>query len=371
MISMIPRKRELKLRQTILRGVYEDNLRIIGKEHDTILGKVPFTFKKMFLFFSVALLAILGQGNYLNLPLFQERQMTASLTTQKSFLLPAQDPGSPSDYGAFFKIPDQESFLLPAEDLVSPSGYKAFLNLPKSSLSRVFGLEVKTIMIDPGHGGSASGSIGKMGTKEKDITLDIAKRLRDRLKKYGKYNVMMTRENDISVPLNKRVELARSSKTDLFVSVHINYLPSRPINIIETYYFGPSSDDKTLRLAEHENSGSRYGLSDFKEIIEKIGDTLKYQESKALAASIQKNLFLNIKKQDVNVQNFGVKRAPFLVLLGVDVPAVLAEVSCLSNREEEIELNTESYRENIAHYLEAGILDYLNKGEVSYEAKRR
>ena len=346
MISIIPGKRELKLRQTILRGVYEDNLRIIGKEHDTILGKVPFTFKKMFLFFSVALLAILGQGNYLNLPLFQERQMTASLTTQKSF-------------------------LLPAEDLVSPSGYKAFLNLPKSSLSRVFGLEVKTIMIDPGHGGSASGSIGKMGTKEKDITLDIAKRLRDRLKKYGKYNVMMTRENDISVPLNKRVELARSSKTDLFVSVHINYLPSRPINIIETYYFGPSSDDKTLRLAEHENSGSRYGLSDFKEIIEKIGDTLKYQESKALAASIQKNLFLNIKKQDVNVQNFGVKRAPFLVLLGVDVPAVLAEVSCLSNREEEIELNTESYRENIAHYLEAGILDYLNKGEVSYEAKRR
>lgn len=371
MISMTPGKKELKLRQTILRGVYEDNLRIIGKEPDTILGKAPFTFKKMFLFFSVALLAVLGQWNYLNPSLFQERQMTTSLTTQKYFLLPAQNTISPSDYEAFSDIPEQKSFLLPSEDLVGPSGYKALLNASRSSLSRMFGLEVKTIIIDPGHGGSASGSIGKMGTKEKDITLDIAKKLRDRLKKYGKYNVLMTRESDISLPLNKRVELARSSKADLFISVHINYLPSKPINIIETYYFGPSSDDKTLRLAEHENSGSQYGLSDFKEIIEKIGDTLKYQESKVLAASIQENLFLNIKKQDVNVQNSGVKRAPFLVLLGVDVPAVLTEVSCLSNREEEISLNTESYRENIAHYLEAGILDYLKKGEISYEAKRR
>ena len=102
----------------------------------------------------------------------------------------------------------------------------------------------------------------------------------------------------------------------------------------------------------------------------KIGDKLKLQESKELAASIQKDLFLNSKKHNGNVYNFGIKRAPFVVLLGVDVPAVLVEVSCLSNREEEIELNTENHRENIARYLQAGILDYLNKGEKSYEAKR-
>ncbi len=89
-----------------------------------------------------------------------------------------------------------------------------------------------------------------------------------------------------------------------------------------------------------------------------------------IGSNIQKNLFLNSKKHDGNVYNFGIKRAPFVVLLGVDVPAVLAEVSCLSNREEEIELNAESHRENIARYLEAGILDYLNKGEVRVEAKR-
>ena len=103
-----------------------------------------------------------------------------------------------------------------------------------------------------------------------------------------------------------------------------------------------------------------------------MGETLKLQESKKFAAAIQNNLFLNSKKQNVNIQNYGIKRAPFVVLLGVAVPAVLAEVSCLSNGEEEIELNTESHRENIARFLEAGILDYLNipKGEITHEAKR-
>lgn len=353
MLSMIPKKRELRVREGILRGVYEDNLRIIGKHSATLSGKPSFFLKKMFLFFSIALLTILGQGNYLNLSLFPEKQTTAGLITQIS-----------SPLGI-------ESQRMPDEKSVNPSDYKAFLSGREIPLSRMFGLEVKTIMIDPGHGGSDSGTTGKMGTKEKDITLYIAKRLRERLKKYGHYNVLMTREQDITLPLNKRVELAGLSKTDLFISIHLNYLPFRPINIIETYYFGPSPDAKTLKLAEQENAGSQYGLSDFKEIIEKIGETLKLQESKELAASIQKNLFLNSKKHDGNVHNFGTKRAPFVVLLGVDVPAVLTEVSCLSNRDEEIELNSESHRENIARYLEAGILDYLNKGEVSYEAKRR
>jgi N-acetylmuramoyl-L-alanine amidase len=367
MISIFYKKRELRLKQAILRGVYEDNLRIIGKAHKPLSRRVPLPFKKMFLFFSVVLLAILGQGNYLNL--FQEGQMTASLTTQKPFL-PAKDSVSSSDYKAFLGFLGKKSFFMP-ENSVSLLDYKAFINMPKASLSRMFGLKVKTIMIDPGHGGSASGAIGKMGTKEKDITLDIAKKLRERLKKYSRLNILMTREEDISVPLNKRVELARSSKADLFISIHTNYLPSNPINIIETYFFGPPSDDKTLKLAERENSDSQYGLSDFKELVEKMGDALKYQESKELATSIQKNLFSNVRKENKNVKDYGVKRAPFLVLLGVDVPAVLTEVSCLSNCEEEIKLNTENYRENIAYYLEAGILDYLNKGEASYEAKRR
>jgi N-acetylmuramoyl-L-alanine amidase len=348
MFSAIPKRRELKIREGILQGVYEDNLRTLGKYYPIFTPRFSLFQKKLFVSVSLLLLTIIGYVSYANLSSMpNELTMPRERTTVK--------PSS-----------------LPGEKSVNPLEYRAFLSARDIPLSRVFGLEVKTIIIDPGHGGSDTGTTGKMGTREKDITLDIAKRLRERLKKYGHYTILMTREQDITLPLNKRVELANSSRADLFISIHLNYLPFKPINIIETYYFGPPSDAKTLRLAEQENRGSHYGLSEFKEIIEKMGETLKFQESKKFAAAIQSNLFLNTKKQNVNIQNFGVKRAPFVVLLGVDVPAVLAEVSCLSNAEEEIELNTETHRENIARFLEAGILDYLNmnKGEMNYEAKR-
>jgi N-acetylmuramoyl-L-alanine amidase len=234
----------------------------------------------------------------------------------------------------------------------------------------MLGLKIKTIMIDPGHGGTATGTVGTMGTKEKDVTLDIAKRLKTHLVKSGRYHVVMTREDDSTVSLQKRVALAQEAKADLFISIHFNYLPRKPINTVETYYFGPSTDEKILTLAQKENAGSEYGLSDFKEIMERLGKTLKLQESKEFAECIQASLFRNSRKHSENIQNNGVKRAPFVVLLGVDVPAVLAEVSCLSNREEEQELGSESHRENIAKYLAAGVFDYVNKGALTHEAKR-
>ncbi len=141
------------------------------------------------------------------------------------------------------------------------------------SVSRTFGLGVKTIMIDAGHGGADSGTQGKMGTREKDMTLDIAKRLNSRLDKYGRYNVLMTRDQDVTVPLNRRVEVAMAAKAhSSILLLHLNSLPYKPINIVETYYSGRSADSKTQRLAEQENAGSQYGLSDFKEIIEKLGE---------------------------------------------------------------------------------------------------
>lgn len=346
MFFTFPRKKELRIRQAILRGVYEDNLRIIGKGSAVLSNRSGSTFKKIFLFASTVVIVLLGYGNSPDLSLFRERPYAPAATALQP-LLP-----------------------LPPERDADPSEYSTFLD-DREPLRRMFGLAVKTIMIDPGHGGTDSGTIGKMGTKEKDITLDIARKLRERLRRHGYYKVLLTREEDVTLPLSRRVELANSGRADIFISIHLNYLPSKPINIIETYYFGPSSDAKTLKLAERENAGSDYGMSDFRDMIEKIGNTVKLQESRELAASIQKYLFLNSLRQNGNVHDFGVKRAPFVVLLGVDVPAVLAEVSCLSNREEEVELGTESHRENIARYLEAGILHYLSKGEVRHEAKRR
>jgi len=320
------RNNEIKQKNDILRGVYEENLRIIGKGHARITKTKPFFLRKTFLTFLLVVSTLLLHGVFSNTTLHPENQLTASIIPQNMPVLPASVPG---------------------EELPASSDYQAFIN-QGVPLSRVFGLGVKTIMIDAGHGGADSGTIGKMGTREKDISLDIARRLKERLLRTGHYRVLMTREDDVAVALNKRVEMAKAARADLFLSVHLNYIPSKPINIIETYYFGPTSDDKIRKLAEQENAGSEYGLSDFREMIGKIGDTMKLQESREFAASIQKSLFANTSMHNGNVYDFGVKRAPFVVLLGVDVPAVLAEVSCLSNGQEEKELSTEGHRENIA-----------------------
>jgi N-acetylmuramoyl-L-alanine amidase len=345
MISAFFRKRELKVRREILKGVFEENLRIIGKRKSGLARRGTFSAKRVLLIFFISALAVLAGGNYLNAPLLAEKQTTAGIIPGPTSFRPAVDPHNLSDF-------------------------KAFVTNADMSVSRTFGLGVKTIMIDAGHGGADCGTKGKRGTVEKDIALDIAKRLKARLDTYGRFHVVMTRDVDITLPLNRRVELAAETKADLFISIHLNYLPSKPINIIETYYFGPSADSKTQKLAEQENAGSQYGLGEFREIIEKLGQKLKLQESRELAYSIQKNLFVNMKKESGNAYNFGVKRAPFVVLLGAEVPAVLTEVSCLSNRQEEKQLTTAAHRENIAHYLEAGILDYINKGEAGYEADR-
>jgi len=340
-------RKEQKIKQDILRGVYEDNLKIIGKGNNALYKHRYYVPKKLLLPVFLSLLIVVLNGSFASAPFLSEKQRPAGLTLPKA------------------------SVMTRSEDMDGPSDYKSFISTPGMPISRVFGLGVRTIMIDPGHGGTSPGTTGKMGTKEKDIALDIALRLRDRLKKSGHFIVLMTREQDVTLPLNKRVEMTKQSRADLFISIHLNYLPQRPINMIETYYFGPSSDPKILKLAEQENSESSYGTSDFKDIIEKIGETMKLQESREFAASIQKKLFMNIRRENGNIYNFGVKRAPFVVLLGVDVPAVLAEVSCLSNNEEEVQLNTSQHRDNIARYLELGILDYLNKGDVTYEARQQ
>lgn len=341
MLGIFAKKRQLRFKKNILRGVYEDNLRITGKYSEN--KKSFYVLKKISLFLMLVAVIILVKWDNVDLTAFSENELKAKI-------LPQNPENSRT---------------------ANPSEYKPLIQPKTVSITRMFGLGIKTIMIDPGHGGADTGTVGKSGLKEKDITLDIAKKLRDLLKKYPDYNVILTREDDITLPLNKRVELAHKHKADLFISIHLNYLPARPINMIETYYFGSSTDASALKVAEKENAGSQYTISEFKEIIEKISLTLKLQESKELAASIQKSLFLNSRKQNENILNFGVKRAPFVVLLGVDVPAVLTEVSCMSNKNEEKKLHTDEHRENIARYIETGILDYLNKGEIKHEAKKR
>ena len=242
--------------------------------------------------------------------------------------------------------------------------YDLLLNQDNIRLSSVFGLAVQTIVIDPGHGGKDPGAIGSQGTREKDIVLDIALQLKDKLMETGRYKVLLTRAGDTFVSLADRVKFANDHRADLFVSLHINALPQKEFNVTETYYFGPPSDLHTLRLAEQENRGSEIMTGDFKNMIKKIGDVLKEQESATLAATIQHNLFSNMEKYDRVIADNGIKIAPFVVLLGVNAPSVLVEISCISKSEEETNLNNPKYREKIMASLQKGITGYLSQRQT-------
>lgn len=238
----------------------------------------------------------------------------------------------------------------------------AGLSMP---LADLFNLKVQTIVIDPGHGGIDPGATGQLGLKEKDIALDIAKRLREKLVRDGSYRILLSREEDKKVYLKERITFAKENHADLFISIHINSLPAdaSSLNYVETYYFGPHQDQRSLELAKRENRDSNYVMGDFRKVIASIGDTLKTEESRELANAVHKHLYQNMKRSNHDLIDAGAKTGPFMVLLEVDVPSVLIEVSCISNKEEEIRLGMPEYRDSVANFLLTGIIEYLEQQE--------
>ena len=199
----------------------------------------------------------------------------------------------------------------------------------------------------------------------------MAKDLKRRLEQLKGYRVLLTRSTDTYVALKKRTEFANKHHADLFISIHVNSLPQKNRAVAETFYFGPTTNHATLQLVKEENSGSDYTVGDFHKMIEKIGNTFKTQESRTLASLIEKNLYRNIKRHNnPQMVNAGIHTAPFVVLLGTNMPSVLAEISCISNPKEEHRLATASYRNAIAKYLEKGIVAYLRRREPELEPIR-
>ena len=219
-------------------------------------------------------------------------------------------------------------------------------------------LAIKTIVIDPGHGGEP-GAIAASGLAEKDVTLDIALRLR-RLLKDAPFEVLLTRESDRRLSLDKRVAFANENKADLFLSIHVNSMEPHTIRALETYYVGPTDDPHALKLASRENKESDYSLSDYKQILEKIYVDARRDESHAAARIIHGELFHALKHDNPQLENRGVRTAPFVVLIGTQMPALLAEVACLSNPEEVELLTKQNYRETIALALAQGIRRYAS-----------
>jgi N-acetylmuramoyl-L-alanine amidase len=172
------------------------------------------------------------------------------------------------------------------------------------------------------------------------------------------YEVLLTREADRLIPLDKRVAFANENKADLFVSIHVNWMEPKSIRALETYYVGPTDDPATLKLASRENKDSGYSLSDYKKILEKIYVDARHDESRTLAKTVQAHLFNSLKPVNSVLENRGVKTAPFVVLIGTQMPAILVEICCLSNEDEVKLLTKEDYRENIALALAQGIRNY-------------
>lgn len=231
---------------------------------------------------------------------------------------------------------------------------------PDPSLIEQLGLKVKTIVIDPGHGGKDPGAIGRGGLKEKDVTLKLAKMLKEKLTNEAGAKSILTRDTDVFIPLEERTAIANSRDADLFVSIHINASPKRTASGIETYILNFSNNEEAKRLAARENATSTRSVSDLEFILNDLIKTAKTNDSARLAAVVQDNLVSSLKKKFDGVKSHGVKGAPFYVLVGTKMPAVLVEVSFISNPEEEERLRDEAYLREVVDGIAAGILHYMN-----------
>jgi N-acetylmuramoyl-L-alanine amidase len=246
---------------------------------------------------------------------------------------------------------------------VDPAAQAETLSHPRPFDRGTIPLSIKTVVIDAGHGGEP-GTTSESGLTEKEITLDVALRLR-RLLKNAPFKVLLTRETDRSMSLDKRVSFANENKADLFLSIHVNWMEPHSIRALETYYVGPTDDPATLKLASRENKDSGYSLSDYKKILEKIYVDVRRDESRTLAYTIQNQLFRSLKASNPALENRGIRTAPFVVLIGTQMPAILVEIACLSNEDEAKLLTTEDYRENIALALAKGIRSYAKALKVA------
>ncbi|MCJ7524914.1 MAG: N-acetylmuramoyl-L-alanine amidase [Candidatus Aminicenantes bacterium] len=237
-------------------------------------------------------------------------------------------------------------------------------NLPvvqgSPSIARQLGLGVHRIVIDPGHGGKDPGTINRrLDLQEKNITLDIGKRLNAILNEHAEFEIILTRCRDEYVPLEERAAIANSNQGDIFVSIHTNSAPRQTARGVESYYLNITADPRAMEVAAQENAMSSKSMADMRTILNQILQNSKISESRILCQSIQRGMVANLKQKYDAVDDLGVKKAPFYVLLGAQMPSALIEVSFLSNLNEAKRLASPSYRQAVAAGLYLGIINFI------------
>jgi N-acetylmuramoyl-L-alanine amidase len=275
---------------------------------------------------------------------------------------PAADTSSASPKPAASKTAD-ETKTAAAEPVKSetskPSPTVSATKRDDRTLTRMLGLKIGRIVLDPGHGGDDLGAVGRGGMYEKDLVLEIARELRTLLKEEMGVEVIMTRDEDISVPLERRTEIANENRADLFISIHANSSSARALSGVETYYLDFAKTRAEREVAARENALSSHTVSELDALVRKIVDTDRMAESRELATAIQKNLFSDTLKLIPSSSNRGVRTAPFVVLINANMPSVLTEVAFISNPKDETLLGKKDTRKAFARALYSGITDYV------------
>ena len=227
------------------------------------------------------------------------------------------------------------------------------------SLVRALGLKVGRIVIDPGHGGHDSGTLGPGGIQEKDVVLDVALRVGKLLHQRLGAEIVYTRDDDTFIPLETRTAIANKAQADLFLSIHGNSSPEPSARGVETYYLNFTSDPEALEVAARENAVSSSSVHQLSDLVRKIALKDKIDESREFAADVDAGLYSGLKSGNPGLKDRGVKKAPFVVLIGAQMPSILAEISFLTNPDDAEELSEGSYRQRIAQALDAGVERYL------------
>jgi N-acetylmuramoyl-L-alanine amidase len=228
------------------------------------------------------------------------------------------------------------------------------------SLIRALGLKIGKIVIDAGHGGHDTGTIGPNGLLEKDVVLDVAKRLGRLLETRLGAEVIYTRKDDTFIPLETRTAIANRARADLFISIHANSSRDSDARGVETYYLNFTSSPEALEVAARENAVSEKSIHELQDLVKKIALKEKIEESREFASDVQQSLYGGLSLSNAGVRNRGIKKAPFIVLIGANMPSILAEISFVSNPTDERKLETSEHRQRIAESLYRGVSKYVN-----------
>jgi N-acetylmuramoyl-L-alanine amidase len=258
-------------------------------------------------------------------------------------------------------------------DLIQPATSPQPTRDGQSTLTRALGLKIGRIVIDAGHGGHDTGTIGPTGLMEKDLCLDVALRLGKIIQqRLPGADVVYTRSDDTFIPLEERTNIANQAKADLFISIHANSSQDHGARGIETYYLNLKGSAEAMEVAARENATAQEGVHDLQDLVKRIARTEKIDESKEFAEDVQDSLSKRADKSGKSVKNRGVRKAPFVVLIGADMPSILTEISFLSNPADEQLLKKPEQRQKVAEGLYQGVASYLqsmNSVSVNLPAK--